>query len=68
MMSRRATVSRSKKKTTVMANKIGSFLANLAAFGIMFSGHWASCELEFIETMLGAIFFELVAIYFNTNK
>ena len=51
-----------------MANKIGSFLANLAAFGIMFSGHWASCELEFIETMLGAIFFELVAIYFNTNK
>lgn len=51
-----------------MANKIGSFMAHLAACGIMFSGCWVHDDLGFIQTILFAIFAELMAIYFNTNK
>lgn len=43
-------------------------LAHFAACGIMFSGCWANDELGFIETILSAIFAELMAIYFNTNE
>lgn len=50
-----------------MANKIGSLLAHSAALGAV-TACFISDELDFIKTMLVAIFAEIMAIYFNTNK
>ena len=50
-----------------MINKIGAFIAHLAACGVAIAGCCFN-EVDFIKTIALAIFAETMAIYFNTAK